>query len=143
MISAVSGVNFRGEKTDFNSLINQPGKYAAGAPASQPAQPEGDKAELSTSVPKEEKSNTGKVIGGIIGALALVWIGLGIAVGHKGSKWTKLDAPEGLAQNAKNFFYNIGKSASDAYDSTLGKWFGKKADDAANTAEEASTKASK
>ena len=69
MISAVSGVNFRGEKTDFNSLINQPGKYAAGAPASQPAQPEGDKADLSTRVPEEEKSNTGKVIGGIIGAL--------------------------------------------------------------------------
>lgn len=141
MISAVSGVNFRGEKTDFNSLINQPGKYAAGAPASQPAQPEGDKADLSSSIPAEEKSNTGKVIGGIIGALALAWIGLGIAVGHKGSKWQKIDAPEGLGQKAKNFFYTIGESAKKAYDSTLGKWFGKKADDAANAAEEASTEA--
>lgn len=135
MISAVSGVNFRGEKTDFNSLINQPGKYAAGAPASQPAQPEGDKAELSTSVPKEEKSNTGKVIGGIIGALALVWIGLGIAVGRKAL--THVDAPEGFAQKAKNFFYTIGKSASDAYDKTLGKWFGKKADEVVDAGEEA------
>ena len=135
MISAVSGVNFRGEKTDFNSLINQPGKYAAGAPASQPAQPEGDKAELSTSVPKEEKSNTGKIIGGIIGALALVWIGLGIAVGRKAL--THVDAPEGFAQKAKNFFYTIGESAKKAYDSTLGKWFGKKADEVVDAGEEA------
>ncbi len=135
MISAVSGVNFRGEKTDFNSLINQPGKYAAGAPASQPAQPEGDKAELSTSVPKEEKSNTGKIIGGIIGALALAWIGLGIAVGRKAL--THVDAPEGFAQKAKNFFYTIGESAKKAYDSTLGKWFGKKADEVVDAGEEA------
>lgn len=135
MISAVSGVNFRGEKTDFNSLINQPGKYAAGAPASQPAQPEGDKADLSTRVPEEEKSNTGKVIGGIIGALALVWIGLGIAVGRKAL--THVDAPEGFAQKAKNFFYTIGESAKKAYDSTLGKWFGKKADEVVDAGEEA------
>lgn len=139
MISAVSGVNFRGntEKTDFNNLINQPGKYAAGAPAQQQAQPEGDKADLSTRVPEEEKSNTGKVIGGIIGALALVWIGLGIAVGRKAL--THVNAPEGFAQKAKNFFYTIGKSASDAYDKTLGKWFGKKAEDAANASEEVTT----
>ena len=138
MISAVSGVNFRGntEKTDFNNLINQPGKYAAGASASQPAQPESsDKADLSTSAPEKEKNNTGKVIGGIIGALALVWIGLGIAVGRKAL--THVDAPEGFAQNAKNFFYTIGKSASDAYDKTLGKWFGKKADDAAEVKQDA------
>ena len=70
MISPVSSVNFRGETSnkDMNALINQPGKFSNTAPAvSQP----GDRTELST----KEKSNTGAIIGGIIGALALTWIG--------------------------------------------------------------------
>ena len=50
---------------------------------------------------------------------------------------THVDAPEGFAQKAKNFFYTIGKSASDAYDKTLGKWFGKKADEVVDAGEEA------
>ena len=133
MISAISSVSFRGEtdNKDLNALINQPGKYSNSAQAA-PLAPEADRADLSTKASKE-KSNTGKVIGGTLAALALAWIG--IAVGRKGSNWTKIDEPAGFADNAKNFFFAIGNSAKKAYDSTLGKWFGKAekaADDASD-----------
>lgn len=126
MISAISSVSFRGEadNKDLNALINQPGKYSNSAPAAQQA-PVGDRADLSTKETKKEKSNTGAIIGGVLAALALTWVGLGIAVGRKGSTWTKIDEPAGFADKAKNFFYAIGNSAKKAYDSTLGKWFGK------------------
>ena len=135
MISAISSVSFRGEtdNKDLNALINQPGKYSNSAQAA-PLAPEADRADLSTKASKE-KSNTGKVIGGTLAALALAWIGLGIAVGRKGSNWTKIEEPAGFADNAKNFFFAIGNSAKKAYDSTLGKWFGKAekaADDASD-----------
>lgn len=144
MISAISSVSFRGEadNKDLNALINQPGKYsnsAQAAPAAQQA-PAGDRADLSTKETKKEKSNTGAIIGGIIGALALTWIGLGIAVGRKGSNWTKIDEPAGFADNAKNFFFAIGNSAKKAYDNTLGKWFGK-AEKAADDASDVKPKA--
>lgn len=102
MISAISSVSFRGEtdNKDLNALINQPGKYSNSAQAA-PLAPEADRADLSTKASKE-KSNTGKVIGGTLAALALAWIGLGIAVGRKGSNWTKIDEPAGFADNAKN-----------------------------------------
>ncbi len=143
MISAVSSVSFRGEggsqvSKDLNALINEPGKFSsAAAPAAAQAQqqPQSDIADLSVK-PEKEKNNTGKIIGGVIGALALVWIALGYAVGRKGSQWTKIDAPEGITQKAKNFFYAIGESAVKTYDNTLGKWFGKKADDASKGATE-------
>ena len=95
MISAISSVSFRGEtdNKDLNALINQPGKYSNSAQAA-PLAPEADRADLSTKASKE-KSNTGKVIGGTLAALALAWIGLGIAVGRKGSNWTKIDEPPG------------------------------------------------
>ena len=133
MISSISNVNFRGE-ADFNSLINSPGKYSTNAAAPQ-QNVEPDKVELSTTQkPKKEKNNTGLIIGGVLGALALTWIGLGIAVGRKGSTWTKIENPDGMMQKAKNFFYDIGESAKKAYDNTLGKWFGKaEKGDTANT----------
>ena len=139
MISAISSVSFRGEtdNKDLNALINQPGKYSNSAQAA-PLAPEADRADLSTKASKE-KSNTGKVIGGTLAALALAWIGLGIAVGRKGSNWTKIDEPAGFADNAKNFFFAIGNSAKKAYDSTLGKWFGK-AEKAADDASDLKTK---
>lgn len=139
MISSVSSVSFRGEadNKDLNSLISQPGKYAA-SPAGAQQAPEGDKVDLSTPQNKE-KSNTGAIIGGVIGALALAWIGLGFAVGK--GKLSKVEAPDGIGQKAKNFFHTIGKSAVDAYDATLGKWFGKKAGEAAEDAAKAGSEA--
>lgn len=138
MISAISSVSFRGEtdNKDLNALINSPGKYSNSAQAAQQA-PAGDRADLSTKEFKKEKSNTGLIIGSVLGALALAWIGLGIAVGRKGSNWTKIDEPAGFADNAKNFFFAIGNSAKKAYDSTLGKWFSKKADDVADATSKA------
>ncbi len=144
MISAVSSVSFRGEagaQKDLNSLINDPGKFSSAAPAQTTAQqqPKADEAVFST---KDEKgkNNTAKIIAGVVGALALVWIGLGYAVGHKGSQWTKIEAPEGITQKCKNFFYAIGESAVKTYDNTLGKWFGKKAGDAAEAAADTTNK---
>ena len=117
----------------MGGLINQPWGDTISVQVA-PLAPEADRADLSTKASKE-KSNTGKVIGGTLAALALAWIGLGIAVGRKGSNWTKIDEPAGFADNAKNFFFAIGNSAKKAYDSTLGKWFGKAekaADDASD-----------
>lgn len=140
MISSVSSVSFRGEtdKKDVNALINDPGKFSNAAPAA-PQGLESDKVDFSNSE-KKEKSNTGAIIGGTLAALALAWIGLGIAVGRKGSNWKKIENPEGIMQKAKNVFYSIGESAKKAYDNTLGKWFGKAektADDAADAASDA------
>lgn len=144
MISAVSSVSFRGEtgaQKDLNSLISDPGKFSSAAPAQTAAQqqPKADEAILSNK-PEKEKNNTGKIIAGVISALALVWIGLGYAVGRKGSQWTKIEAPEGITQKCKNFFYAIGESAVKTYDNTLGKWFGKKAGEAAEEAAEGASK---
>ncbi len=66
-----------------------------------------------------DKYKTAKIVGGI-GALALAtWIGLGIAVGRKGSTWKKAVALEGEKLTTKekinNFFYAIGDSANSAY----------------------------
>ena len=143
MIYAVSSVSFRGDvgaKKDLNSLINDPGKFSASAPAqAAPQQPKSDEAAFSTK-PEKEKNNTGKIIAGVVAALALVWIGLGYAVGRKGSQWTKIENPEGITQKCKNFFYDIGESAVKAYDNTLGKWFGKKAGEPAEGAAEGASK---
>ena len=66
-----------------------------------------------------DKYKTAKIAGGI-GALALAtWIGLGIAVGRKGSTWKKAVALEGekltTKEKIKNFFYAIGDSANSVY----------------------------
>ena len=86
MISAISSVSFRGEtdNKDLNALINQPGKYSNSAQAA-PLAPEADRADLSTKASKE-KSNTGKVIGGTLAALALsIMIGPITLIGIIGS----------------------------------------------------------
>ena len=130
--STVFGSNMADK--DVMDMLAAPGVGAAAPAAAQAQQqPQSDIADLSVK-PEKEKNNTGKIIGGVIGALALVWIALGYAVGRKGSQWTKIDAPEGITQKAKNFFYAIGESAVKTYDSTLGKWFGKKAEKAAEEA---------
>jgi len=140
MINAVSGVSFKGEgDKDLNALINSPGKFSA-APAATMA-PAADKVDLSTSNGKKEKNNTAAVVGGTLAALAAVWVGLGIAVGKgKLADWKLAEGVQdaGWGAKAKNLVYKIGESAKKAYDSTLGKWFGKKADDAAKASDDAS-----
>ncbi len=132
MIKAVSGISFKNDATkDINALINSPGKYSA-ANASTSQAPQGDRADISSSKNNEEKSNTGLVIGGTLAALAAIWVGLGIAVSKgKLADW-KIESPDGWGAKLKNFVYSVGESAKKAYDNTLGKWFGKKADDAAD-----------
>lgn len=132
MISAISNVSFRGETqpADFNALISSPGKYSQNA-APQSSAAKGDEVDLSTS--EEKKSNkTAIIISSVLGALALTWIGLGIAVGK--GKLTKVEGTDlKFGQKVQNFFHTIGNSAKSAYDSTLGKWFGK-SEQAAETA---------
>lgn len=124
MISAISNVSFRGETqpADFNALVNSPGKYTQNAAQQAPAA-KGDEVDFSTD--DEKKSNkTAIIISSVLGALALTWIGLGIAVGK--GKLTKVEGTDlKFGQKVQNFFHTIGKSAKSAYDSTLGKWFGK------------------
>lgn len=136
MIGPVSGVSFKGEESkDMSSLINSPGKFSTAASAASQA-PAADKVELSTTS-KKEKSNTAAKIGGTLAALAAVWVGLGIAVGKgKLADWKlPADAADaGWGAKAKDLVYKVGESAKKAYDATLGKWFGKKAADAAGEA---------
>jgi len=143
MIGPVSGVSFKGEESkDMSSLINSPGKFSTAASAASQA-PTADKVELSTTS-KKEKSNTAAKIGGTLAALAAVWVGLGIAVGKgKLADWKlPADAADaGWGAKAKDLVYKVGESAKKAYDATLGKWFGKKAADAADEASEAGSKA--
>lgn len=133
MISSVSSVSFRGDK-DVKSLINEPGKFSNAVAANpQPAvqkQPEADKADLSTKTEnKEENKNKAAIIGGIIGALFVIWAGLGLAVGKgKMADWN-VEKAEGFGQKAKKIVFQIGESAKKSYDATLGKLFkSKKAD---------------
>lgn len=133
MIRSISSVNFgdTAPAQNFNELINAPGKYAS-SPAQEAAVPKGDEVDFSTK--PEKKSHTGAIIGGVIGALALVWIGLGIAVGK--GKLAKIEGEDlKFAEKFKNAFFEIGNSAKKAYDSTLGKWFGKAEEAAADAAE--------
>ncbi|MBR5555899.1 hypothetical protein IKU74_07800 [bacterium] len=136
MIKAVSSVSFKGENDkDMSSLINSPGKFSS-APAATTQAPAADKVEFSTD--KKEKNNTGLVIGGTLATLAALWIGLGIAVGKgKMDSWKLAEGQEGWGAKLKDYVYKFGESANKAYDATLGKWFGKKADDAAKVGDDA------
>lgn len=140
MVSAISNVSFRADAVnkDLNSLINDPGKYSS-AQQQAPAKDLGaDKVDLSTNAAKKEKSNTGAIIGGILGVLALTWIGLGVAV-SKG-KLNEIPEAAGWGEKLKNIAFKIGKSADDAYKSTFGKWFGKAEKTTAEATEETVTK---
>lgn len=133
MIKAVSGISFKNDANkDINSLISSPGKYSA---ASAPAAPQAPAADKADSFGKEEKSNTALKVGGTLAVLAAIWIGLGIAVSKgKLDSWKADGVSDGWGAKLKNVVYQIGESAKKAYDNTLGKWFGKKADDAADAA---------
>lgn len=113
MLSAVSSVNFRGDTASTIDLINAPGKFSASQPK-HVSKPDTFEAEE-----KENKHSALKIIGTIVGLAALAWVGLGIAVGRKGSGWKKIEALEGenlkKMEKVKNFFYSIGKSADDAF----------------------------
>ena len=76
MISAVSGVSFKGEGAVSSAdLINAPGKFSS-APASLDAP-----ADSFESKGKEKKGHAGTVMGSIVGLLALAYVALGLAVG--------------------------------------------------------------
>lgn len=113
MISSVSSINFRGDKAAHSDLINAPGRFS-NAPAHQ-----APKADTFEDSEKENKHSALKVLGSIAGIAALAWIGLGIAVGRKGSSWKKITVDEGQSlkkmEKVKNFFYSIGESANNAY----------------------------
>ena len=143
MISSVSSVSFRGDK-DLGNLINDPGKFSNAAPAQAPAQsaPEGDKVDLSTAAAEDgEKKHTGAIIGGIVAGLFLLWAGLGVAVGKgKMKSWQLAEGVEGAGWGAKlkDYVYKFCESAKKSYDATLGKWFAKKAEKAAENATQVS-----
>ena len=141
MISSVSSVSFRGDK-DLGNLISDPGKFSNAAPAQATAQaaPEGDKVDLSTAVPEDgEKKHTGAIIGGIVAGLFLLWAGLGIAVGKgKMDSWKLAEGADGWGAKLKDYVYKFGESAKKSYDATLGKWFAKKAEKAAENATQVS-----
>ncbi len=133
MIKAVSGISFKNDANkDINALINSPGKFSA---TSAPSAPQASAVDGTDSFDKEEKSNTALKVGGTLATLAAIWIGLGIAVGKgKLASWKADGVSTGWGAKLKNVVYQIGDSAKKAYDNTLGKWFGKKADDAADAA---------
>lgn len=119
MLSSVSNISFRGDAGNHQDLISSPGKFS-NKPA--PYSPKADSFEDSQ---KENKHTAAKVIGSLAGLAALTWIGLGIAVGRKGSAWKKIPAAEGqnlkFTDKVKNFFFAIGESANNAYKKVFNK----------------------
>ena len=122
MISAVSGISFKGETVNAQDLINSPGQFAT-APKSEVPVDSFEKASE-----EKKKSNTGlKVaIGAAVVALA-TFIGLGYAV-RKGHL-EHVDVPaEGMFAKAKAHVNNaaetVGKWADSCYTSIM-KLFGK------------------
>ena len=114
MISAVSGVNFKGEGAVSGAdLINAPGKFSS-APASLDAP-----ADSFESKGKEKKGHAGTVMGSIVGLLALAYVALGLAVGK--GKLKKVEAPEGMMQKVQNFFHKIGESAEGLWNKVFKK----------------------
>lgn len=113
MLSAVSSVSFRGDTAKNQDIINAPGKFSNPQPKRAP------KPDTFESPENENKHTTAKVIGTIVGLAALAWIGLGIAVGRKGSNWKKIEKLEGeelkRMDKVKNFFFSIGESANNAF----------------------------
>lgn len=123
MISAVSGISFKGETVNAQDLINSPGQFTTAPQQEMPA----DSFEKAGSEEKK-KSNTGlKVaIGAAVVALA-TFIGLGYAV-RKGHL-EHVDVPaEGFFAKAgahiKNAAVKVGEWADSCYTSIM-KLFGK------------------
>lgn len=119
MISSVSNINFRGNEAiaPNQDLINAPGKFSAPV-ASEPDTFE--KAEEG-----HKKSKAPAVIGGLIGAAALIYAGLGLAVGK--GKLTKATG-EGFVAKIQNFFHSIGKNAENMYNKVFNREAAKAAD---------------
>ena len=127
MISAVSGISFKGETVNAQDLINSPGQFATVPQQEAPA----DSFEKAGNE-EQKKSNTGlKVaIGAALVALA-TFIGLGYAV-RKGHL-EHVDVPaEGMFAKAKAYVNNaaetVGKWADSCYTSIL-KLFNREAKD--------------
>ena len=143
MISAVSGISFKGETVNAQDLINSPGQFATVPQQEMPAD------SFEKAGEEKKKSNTGlKVaIGAAVVALA-AFIGLGYAV-RKGHL-EHVDVPaEGFFAKAgahiKNAGVKVGEWADSCYTSIM-KLFGKDvAKDAKKAADagEAATEAAK
>lgn len=74
MLSAVSGVSFRGtENADFQRLVESEGKFANPAGTGAAQQPAADTVDLSTKVeePKKKGGKAGKIIGGLVAAVII------------------------------------------------------------------------
>ena len=111
MISAVSGISFKGETVNAQDLINSPGQFATIPQAEVPAD------SFEKAGEEEKKKNTGlKVaIGTALVALA-AFIGLGVAV-HKG-KLEHVDIPaEGFFAKTKAHIKNAGAKVGEWADS--------------------------
>lgn len=127
MISAVSGISFKGEAVNAQDLINSPGQFSS-APQQEIPADSFEKAEE-----EKKSSNTGlKVaIGAALVALA-AFVGLGYAV-RKGHL-EHVDVPaEGFFAKAgahiKNAGVKVGEWADSCYNSIL-KLFGKEVKEA-------------
>lgn len=127
MISAVSGISFKGETVNAQDLINSPGQFAS-APKSEVPVDSFEKAGE-----EKKKSNNGlkAAIGTAIVALG-AFIGLGYAV-RKGHL-EHVDIPaEGMFAKAKAHIQNagvkVGEWADSCYNSIM-KLFGREAKDA-------------
>ncbi|MDR1168358.1 MAG: hypothetical protein LBK53_05665 [Heliobacteriaceae bacterium] len=106
MISAVSKVSFSG---DFDP--GRPGKYSGGPRSEQPAE--------------YKKSNTGKIVGGVIGVLVAAALALGITKTVKGDKWVKIikagEEKLSVGDKLKNFGLSIGEAVEKIYKWALPK----------------------
>ena len=132
MIGAISNVSFKGEA----DLINAPGKYSI-----QP------RTEEMPADSFEKKSNKAAVAAGV-GALALIAAAVGLGYAVKTGKIAKVENADAIEKTydklkakATNLAVSIGEQVNKCYDNTIGKWFGKKAEQTAEAVEEAAEKA--
>ncbi len=115
MLRAVSSVSFRaGSSKDLDRVSNVAEKPVR---HKNPSIPEFEE-------PEKQVSQVA-VAGGVAAALLATWVGLGIAVGRKGSSWEKIVPLEGeklkFSEKVKNFFFEVGKSADDTYRKVFSK----------------------
>ena len=131
MISAISGISFKGETVNAQDLINSPGQFTTIPQQEIPA----DSFEKVVDEKKSSKKGLKIAIGTAIAALA-AFAGLGYAVHSKHLE--KVDIPaEGFLNKStayiKNAAFKIGDAADSCY-KWVAKLFGRKAEDAKTTA---------
>ncbi|MBO6088360.1 hypothetical protein J6P92_08465 [bacterium] len=127
MISAVSGISFKGETINAQDLINSPGQFTT-----VPQQQEIPVDSFEKAGEEKKKSNTGlKVAIGVAVAALAAFIGLGYAV-HNGHL-ERVDIPadgflKKIGARIKNAGVKVGEWAESCYKSIM-KLFGKEVKD--------------